>query len=98
MQTVHVTTLSLDIDDEYEERIGFCLLDKRTDEEGGQIRNLADLQPIPLSPEILEAAGFVDGEIRFSYHTHLRVEPYSTSWQGIFPGEWSVLFIATVPY
>ncbi len=53
-QYVHVTYLSLDIDDEYEDSIGFCYLGKNTDEEGGWVRNIcADLKPVELTRELL---------------------------------------------
>ncbi len=56
---VHVTNLSLDIDDEYEETIGFCKLGETTNEMGGWNRNIcADLKPILLTPELLGDAGF----------------------------------------
>lgn len=56
---VHVTSLSLDIDDEYEEQIGFCNLGESSNESGGWTRNICDkLTPIPLTPEILEKCGF----------------------------------------
>jgi hypothetical protein len=56
---VHITTLSLDIDDEYEETIGFCDLGKLSNEITDWNRSLiADLQPTPLTPELLEKCGF----------------------------------------
>jgi len=56
---VHVTTLSMDIDDEYEETIGFCDFGKDTNEICDWNRALCDrLEPVPLSPEILEKLGF----------------------------------------
>lgn len=52
---VHVTSLSLDIDDEYEDSIGFCYLGKNTDEMGGWVRNIcADLKPVELTSDILK--------------------------------------------
>lgn len=56
---VHVTLLSMDIDDEYQETIGFCELGKDTDEKSDWNRALyLDLKPIPLTPEWLERCGF----------------------------------------
>lgn len=56
---VHVTMLSCDIDDEYEETIGFCLLGETTHEKGGWNRSLANkLERIILTPELLTKAGF----------------------------------------
>lgn len=59
---VHVTMLSMDIDDEYEDQICFCELDKYNNEKGGWNRSICDkLRRIVLTPEILERFGFVDG-------------------------------------
>lgn len=56
---VHVTTLSLDIDDEYQETIGFCELGKTTDEICDWNRALADgLKPVRLSKGLLEKITF----------------------------------------
>lgn len=56
---VDITNLSLDIDDEYTEMIGFCELGKSTGETFDWNRALAGkLRPIPLTPEILEKCGF----------------------------------------
>lgn len=56
---VHVTNLSLDIDDEYQETIGFCEWGKTKNEKSDWNRSLCDkLSPIPLTPEILEKCGF----------------------------------------
>jgi hypothetical protein len=57
---VHMTTLSMDIDDEYEETIGFCKLGKDNNEIADWNRALcADLNPVPLSPEILRNADLI---------------------------------------
>lgn len=57
---VHVTTLSMDIDDEYEETIGFCYLGKTTNEICSWNRSLCDrLKPIALTDVLLEVCGFV---------------------------------------
>lgn len=57
---VHVTSISLDVDDEYEDTIGFCELGKSSNEMGGWNRNLADkLKRLRLTHEILEKSGFV---------------------------------------
>lgn len=56
---VHVTNLSLDIDDEYNEMIGFCYLGKTTDEIYDWNRSLCDkLKPVHLSNDILSNLGF----------------------------------------
>jgi hypothetical protein len=56
---VWVTNLSLDIDDEYQDKIGFCELGKTSGEISDWNRALCgDLRPIPLTPELLEKAGF----------------------------------------
>ena len=58
-QYVHVTLISIDADDEYEDTIGFCPLGNSSGEKSGWNRSLADgLDRIPLSPEILEKCGF----------------------------------------
>lgn len=58
-KVVHVTMLSLDIDDEYEDNIGFCELGKTTNEKGGWNRELADkLRRIVITAEWLERLGF----------------------------------------
>jgi hypothetical protein len=56
---VHVTMLSCDIDDEYQEQICFCELGKDTDEKGGWNRSVCDkLERIAITPEILKRLGF----------------------------------------
>lgn len=56
---VHVTMLSCDIDDEYNEQICFCELGKDTDEKGDWNRALADkLNRIILTPPLLVKCGF----------------------------------------
>ena len=57
-----------------------------------------DYHPIPLTPEWLERCGFRDGEIRPSYKLHMDVRPYETATQGVFPGEWAVTLVDTVPH
>lgn len=60
-ELVHVTSLSMDIDDEYQENIGFCRIGERSNEVSGWTRELcADLKPIELTPNILEKCGFKD--------------------------------------
>lgn len=57
---VHVTMLSMDIDDEYQETIGFCKLGKHTNEICDWNRALcADLKTVPLTTEILQKVGFI---------------------------------------
>jgi hypothetical protein len=52
---VHVTTLSMDIDDEYQETIGFCKVGETTNEIADWNRALCvDLSPVEITPEILE--------------------------------------------
>lgn len=59
-QIVHVTRLSLDIDDEYEDQIGFCKLGSVSNEIAAWNRSLVDkLAPIPLTPEWMERCGFI---------------------------------------
>lgn len=56
---VHVTFLSMDIDDEYEESIGFCELGKTTNEKADWNRALCDkLDRIHISNEWLDRLGF----------------------------------------
>lgn len=58
-QLVHVTTLSMNIDDEYQEIIGFCKVGESSNEIADWNRALCDkLKPTPLTHEILEKAGF----------------------------------------
>lgn len=57
---VHVTTLSLDIDDEYQETIGFCDLGKTTGEIADWNRTLvADLKPVKLTAGLLLTLGLI---------------------------------------
>lgn len=61
-ELVTVTMLSMDIDDEYEEIIGFVRYGTCSDERAGWNRALAlDLKRIPITPEWLERCGFGDG-------------------------------------
>ena len=56
---VYVTLLSMDIDDEYQEIIGFCKYGESTNEMSNFNTALCDkLEPIHLTPEILEKCGF----------------------------------------
>jgi hypothetical protein len=56
---VHVTSLSLDIDDEYEDTIGFCKYGQVSNEHAEWNRALyPNLCPIPLTPEWLERFEF----------------------------------------
>lgn len=58
---VHVTSTSLDIDDEYQPQVGVCKFGEHRDEV--VIREAAfniEIKPIPLTPEWLERCGFVD--------------------------------------
>lgn len=56
---VHVTMLSMDIDDEYEEQICFCELGKNNNEKGGWNRAICHrLNRIQISPELLKKLGF----------------------------------------
>lgn len=51
-EIVHVTSLSLDIDDEYEDTIGFCKLGETSDEVAAWNRSLYnDLERIPLTED-----------------------------------------------
>lgn len=56
---VHVTTVSRDIDDEYQDTIGFCELDKTTEEIVDWNRSLVDkLKRVALTHVLLENCGF----------------------------------------
>jgi hypothetical protein len=57
-QFVHVTMLSLDIDDEYEDTIGFCEWGKNSNEIADWNRAMPELKPIPLTAQMLEGCGF----------------------------------------
>lgn len=58
-EIVHVTSLSLDIDDEYEDQIGFCKLGSISNEFAAWNRSLYnDLERIPLTPDFLDRFGF----------------------------------------
>jgi len=58
-EIVHVTSLSLDIDDEYEDTIGFCKLGETSNEIAAWNRALAnDLERIPITQEYLYKLGF----------------------------------------
>jgi hypothetical protein len=58
-ELVKVTSLSCDIDDEYEDQICFVRFGTSTNEKGGWNRSLVnDLKRIPLTPELLERCGF----------------------------------------
>lgn len=56
---VQVTSLSCDIDDEYEDQICFVKFGTSTNEKGGWNRSLVnDLKRIPLTGDMLERCGF----------------------------------------
>ena len=58
-EIVHVTSLSLDIDDEYEDTIGFCKLGSVSNEVAAWNRSLyTDLERIPLTEAYLNKLGF----------------------------------------
>lgn len=58
---VQVTSLSCDIDDEYQEQICFVKVGTSTNEKGGWNRSLVnDLKRIPLTMQWLVACGFID--------------------------------------
>lgn len=58
-ELVHVTFLSRDIDDEYQDIIGFCKLGKYTDEVSGWNRELCkDLRPVAITDDHLVKLGF----------------------------------------
>lgn len=62
-EAVHVTSLSLDIDDEYEDIIGFCKLGSISNEFAAWNRALAnDLERIPLTYEWIVKLG-----VHFNY-------------------------------
>jgi hypothetical protein len=58
-KVVHVTMLSLDIDDEYQDTIGFCAIGQTSHEKSDWNRALVDkLDRIPLTHEWLVKLGF----------------------------------------
>ncbi len=58
-ELVHVTMLSIDADDEYEDTIGFCKFGSSSNEVAKWNRALArDLKRIPLTPEWIGSMGF----------------------------------------
>lgn len=64
-EIVHVTSLSLDIDDEYNDTIGFCKLGSFNNEHSDWNRALADkLNRLPISIELIEKLGFTFCEKR----------------------------------
>lgn len=80
-ELVHVTMLSMDIDDEYQETIGFCKLGKTTNEISNWNRALcADLKPVTIDPFILRDIGFEEeddsmcvysqGPLKVNFHIH----------------------------
>lgn len=60
--------------------------------------SLESIEPIPITEEILEKMGFDKGFRRYSYHTHVHIEKYTTTSQGWINNAWSVLMISSVPY
>lgn len=74
---VHVTFLSMDIDDEYEESIGFCELDKTTNEKADWNRALCDkLDKIPVTAEWLEKFGFIESNSYNEKARHFRKDGF----------------------
>lgn len=62
-EVVHITSLSLDIDDEYEDQIGFCKLGSTSNEFAAWNRALYnDLERIPLTPDWVVKLG-----VKFNY-------------------------------
>lgn len=56
---VHVTSLSMDIDDEYQDTIGFCELGETSNEKSDWNRALyLDLDRVPLTLGLLQKCGF----------------------------------------
>jgi hypothetical protein len=53
--------------------------------------------PIPLTPEILEACGFKDGVIVTRYEAII-VKEYKTTTQGVFKGKWCMMLCDSIPY
>lgn len=71
---VHVTLISIDADDEYEDTIGFCQMGTNSGEKIDWNRVLAGgLDRIPLTPEILEKCGFK--RMLFKHEMGGRLEP-----------------------
>lgn len=61
-EIVHITSLSLDIDDEYEDTIGFCKLGETSNEVAAWNRALYnDLDRIPFTEDWLLKCGFING-------------------------------------
>lgn len=83
---VWVTHLSLDIDDEYQDLIGFVELGKSTDEHMDWNRTLnLDLKRIPLTPEWLERCAFIhdDGDKKW-YKSGSHVGPIYFIYQATY--------------
>ena len=58
---VHISFLSIDADDEYQDLIGFCELDKDHDEISDWVRSYriyGRLVPIPITNQVLISVGF----------------------------------------
>ena|ERR1700760_107773 len=52
---------------------------------------------IPIDEAWLKRLGFVDGKIhRFQFD--MRVQPFRTETQGVFPGEWEVTLLDSIPH
>jgi hypothetical protein len=56
-----------------------------------------NFQPIPLSPEVLTACGFENGEIFVGYHRY-KVENFWTVRQGKFDGIYSITILDHLPF
>jgi hypothetical protein len=58
---------------------------------------LNELTPIELNPEWLEKFGFENNRIQWRWHT-IRVEEFGTISQSVFPGEYCLTFLDSIPY
>jgi hypothetical protein len=67
--------------------------------DAGMLYNLQAFyfQPIPLSPEVLTACGFENGEIFVGYHRY-KVENFWTVCQGKFDGIYSITILDHLPF
>lgn len=94
-QIVEVTSLSLDIDDEYQEIIGFCEYGKHSNEHADWNRSLYnDLKRISLSPNWLAKCGFgwdaeeqvyyiqVGNNVCIEYDTDFNCSIVPETWRG----------------
>lgn len=71
---------------------------EREIEVGSSEYSLSHLLPIPLTPDILEKAGFQDGYRRAGL-IEMRVREFLTVMQGVFKGEFELIFVhSPIPF